>query len=294
MMATLVHPKQKSSLAKVVPSWLLKLVGISSLAITLFNLLLCWKKNNTPMKHKYVKSPPTRLSYAGSNNSLKRTTSSLADIQRNNYTRSPSPTSPIRSSSRTTNHLWKPRFIDNMLSLKKKKRMTISLKNTILWNPSQDVNSPNHAFHENAIQLLTQLCQRYEVYLLVHINHQEEKEQIDYLLKPTIQNQIIESSQIIYCQSEQEKYDLIQQQLVPSIHIEGGWELDDGEDMIRQLRSSIQQVVWVITRRRRTSFNQDNIKQKDKDILANNVELTDSILDTSLAREMGYFIDDQY
>ncbi|CAO3607947.1 unnamed protein product [Cunninghamella echinulata] len=297
MMATLIHSKQKISLSKVIPSWLLRIVGLSSLAIALMNiLLLCWRK--PAPKQKFIKSPPSpnQLSCIQTSG-LKRTTSSLADIQRNNYTRSPSPTSspsPLRSPSRLSNS-WTPKFIDNMLSLTKKKRMTISLKNTILWNPSQDVNSPNHAFHENAIQLLYQLCQRYDIYLLIHITSQEEQDQIDDLLQQSIiKNQMmlmLDRSRIIYCQTEQEKQDIIQHQLCPAIHIEGGWELDDGEDLIRQLRSSIQQVVWVITRRRRTSFNKENIKQKDQDILADNVELTDSILDTSFAHDIGFMLD---
>jgi hypothetical protein len=86
------------------------------------------------------------------------------------------------------------------------------------------------------------------------------------------------------------KVDLIQT-LGPAVHVEGGWEVDDGEEIVRQLRSSVQKLVWVITRRRRTSFNKENLKSKDQDLLVDSVELTDSLLDTSLAREAGFTMD---
>jgi hypothetical protein len=86
------------------------------------------------------------------------------------------------------------------------------------------------------------------------------------------------------------KVDLIQT-LSPAVHVEGGWEVDDGEEIVRQLRSSVQKLVWVITRRRRTSFNKENLKSKDQDLLVDSVELTDSLLDTSLAREAGFTMD---
>lgn len=86
---------------------------------------------------------------------------------------------------------------------------------------------------------------------------------------------------------------MVQSVLCPAVHVEGGCELNDGEDIIRGLQSSlvVDKIVWVMTRRRRASFNKDNIKPKDQDILADGLELTDSLLDSSLAREASFFID---
>ncbi|KAI8343216.1 hypothetical protein BC941DRAFT_448037 [Chlamydoabsidia padenii] len=185
---------------------------------------------------------------------------------------------------------WGARLVDNAIAavLKPKKKLTISLKNTILWNPSQDATVSNHAFHENALSLLTRLCQRYHVYLLIHTNNDNDRDQIQRLLAPV--ERFLDPSHFIYCQDEQQKIDLIQNVIRPAIHVEGGWELDDGEDIVRAL-SSVQKLVWVITRRRRTSFNEENIKPKDKDLVHEAVELTDSLLDSSLAQEAGFIID---
>lgn len=147
----------------------------------------------------------------------------------------------------------------------------------------------NHAFHENALALLTQLNQRYDLHLLIHTTTADH-DQIQRLLHPAV-TQRIDASRILYCQNEQHKLDLVQNVLRPAIHIEGGWELDDGEGIIRALQSHIPRLVWVITRRRRTSFTAENIKPKDKDLVHPAVELTDALLDSSLAREAGFLID---
>ncbi|KAI8333433.1 hypothetical protein BC941DRAFT_434697 [Chlamydoabsidia padenii] len=305
-MTALIHSNSKMT-SRLLPIWLLRMVGYSSLAITLINfvILLCRRSPPTRQTIKTT-SPFTIDSYQDEpvqQKSLRRTSSSLADIY---YDKSPpvsrsSPSPPYtRTLSPQQKHRWGSRLVDNVLAatsvLKKKKRLTISLKNTILWNPSQDVNVSNHAFHENAIPLLTRLCQRYEVFLLIHTNNEDDHHQIQRLLSPVIspttQPPLLDKSRLIYCQDEMAKVDLIKNVLCPTIHVEGGWELDDGEDIVRSLHSSsVSKLVWVITRRRRTSFNKENIKSQDQDLLLDTVELTDSLLDTSLAREAGITLD---
>ncbi|CAO3594694.1 unnamed protein product [Absidia cylindrospora] len=145
--------------------------------------------------------------------------------------------------------------------------------------------------------LLSRLCQRYEVYLLIHTNNEDDHEQIQRLITPIIgdassSTSLLDKSRVIYCQDELAKVDLVQNVLRPAIHVEGGWELDDGEDIVRGLHLSVSKLVWVITRRRRTSFNKENMKPEDHDLLFDSVELTDSLLDTSLAREVGFIIDE--
>ncbi|KAG0169812.1 hypothetical protein DFQ28_002866 [Apophysomyces sp. BC1034] len=168
--------------------------------------------------------------------------------------------------------------------------MTISLKNCILWNPSSDVNTPNHAFHENATVLLTRLCQIYDVYLIIHINSENERNEILGLLENASVLSQLDSRKILYCSTEKGKVHMIRH-IDPQIHVEGGWELDDGEDIVRTLRPHVQKLLWVITRRRRSSFNQSKLKDSDQGILGPNVELTDQFMDSSLAREVGFSMD---
>ncbi|KAF9961633.1 hypothetical protein BGZ72_002724 [Mortierella alpina] len=48
-----------------------------------------------------------------------------------------------------------------------RKVMTISLKNTILWNPSPDPTTPNYGFVEGAIPLLFHLAENYNLHLIL-------------------------------------------------------------------------------------------------------------------------------
>ncbi|KAI8089827.1 uncharacterized protein BX664DRAFT_261992 [Halteromyces radiatus] len=176
---------------------------------------------------------------------------------------------------------------NNRSNSKKRKRVTISLKNTILWNPSSDVAIPNYAFHEHGQTLLSQLIQHHEVYIIIHVTSEEEQEEMKKLLESL---EGLDLRKVLFCSTEEGKVHLIRH-LEPQLHIEGGWEYDDGEDMIRKLRPFVSKLIWVITKRRRSSFNQSTLKEDDQGILGSNVELTDHILDTSLARELGFILD---
>ncbi|KAG0021047.1 hypothetical protein BGZ82_011441 [Podila clonocystis] len=50
---------------------------------------------------------------------------------------------------------------------KNRKVMTISLKNTIVWNPSPDPTTPNYGFVEGAIPLLFHLAETYNLHLIL-------------------------------------------------------------------------------------------------------------------------------
>ncbi|KAI7886072.1 hypothetical protein K492DRAFT_217167 [Lichtheimia hyalospora FSU 10163] len=165
--------------------------------------------------------------------------------------------------------------------------MTLSLKNTVLWNPSSDVDTPNHAFQEKAVTMITRLAQLYDIYTIIHINSDEERDQIYELLTKAGLLDVLDNRKILQCSTEEGKIHMIRH-IEPHVHIEGGWELDDGEDIVRKLRPFVAKLVWVITRRRRSSFNQARLKESDQGILGPNVELTEKLLDTSFAREVGY------
>ncbi|KAI9315310.1 hypothetical protein BX666DRAFT_1961455 [Dichotomocladium elegans] len=170
--------------------------------------------------------------------------------------------------------------------------MTLSLKNTVLWNPSSDVDTPNHAFQEKAVTVVSRLAQIYDIYLIIHINSDDEREQIDKLLQKAGLMDVLDSRKILRCSTEEGKIHMIRH-IEPHVHIEGGWELDDGEDIVRKIRPFVNKVVWIITRRRRSSFNQARLKESDQGILGPNVELTEKLIETSLALEVGIEVADQ-
>ncbi|CAO3668109.1 unnamed protein product [Rhizopus stolonifer] len=110
---------------RLFPPWILRLIGITSLATAVISLAVYWLR----------KHPPRRK---------------VASNERN---------------IGWSNKLFKAR--------KYRKKMTISLKNTVLWNPSSDVNM--YAFQEDVIQLLTQLSYLYDIYIVVQVNSKMSK-----------------------------------------------------------------------------------------------------------------------
>ncbi|KAI8988763.1 hypothetical protein BDB01DRAFT_701263, partial [Pilobolus umbonatus] len=71
----------------------------------------------------------------------------------------------------------------------------------------------------------------------------------------------------------------------PHIHVEGGWEMDDGEDIVRKLKPFIHKIIWIISKRRRDSFKPQSIDEKDRDRIGINIEMSETLTDTSIARE---------
>ncbi|KAI8644896.1 hypothetical protein BD408DRAFT_383176 [Parasitella parasitica] len=190
-----------------------------------------------------------------------------------------SPTSSD-STSRSASPLgsWSTRLLDGVISnIRGKKKLTISLKNTILWNPSKDVNSPNHAFYENTVSLLIKLTQVYDIYVIIHMNSNEERHQIHQLLVNAnlLNPLVIDESKVLWCSSEQGKLHMVSH-ISPSIHVEGGWENDNGSNIIYNLQ--VERMIWV-------GHQQKNVPS---DITRNNIEMADKIICTSIAKQVGF------
>ncbi|KAG0746850.1 hypothetical protein G6F62_001617 [Rhizopus arrhizus] len=163
--------------------------------------------------------------------------------------------------------------------------MTISLKNTVLWNPSSDVSM--YAFHEKSLQLLERLSYLYEIYLIIHVNSEEERNHIQTLLENSQGNIFAKSGgcidyrKIIYCSEEEGKMHIIRH-IESSVHIEGGWEQDDGEEIVKKLKPFMNKIIWIITKARKDSLKHEETRGG----LGHNIELVEKLLDTSVAREV--------
>lgn len=108
---------------------------------------------------------------------------------------------------------------------------------------------------------------------MVQMSHELERHQIQQLLNNA--NLAIDSRKILYCSTEQGKLHLIKH-IQPSIHVEGGGELDDGQFIIDQLKSSnIEQRIWITS--------SDNHTTTDS-----NLQCVDNILKTSIAKQVGF------
>ncbi|KAL9538548.1 hypothetical protein MBANPS3_010848 [Mucor bainieri] len=249
--------------SKLLPSWLLKLIGITSLATAVISFAVYWFK----------KYPPRRK--IGANDDGSEATGSSSSSSSNNV-------------AENTADKWSNKLLKGLKSTvrKNRKRMTISLKNTVLWNPSPDVETPIYAFREHSIQLLTRLSYLYDIYVLVHVNSKEEQSNIEALLSnASVFSDLLDHRKVIYCSEEEGKIHIIRH-IEPSIHIEGGWEMDDGEEIVKKLKPFVHKIIWLMTKRRRDSFRPENIKQDDRSILGANVELSDSLINTSIAQEV--------
>ncbi|KAG1452112.1 hypothetical protein G6F46_002676 [Rhizopus delemar] len=166
---------------------------------------------------------------------------------------------------------WSTKLMEGVMSAAGiKRKMTISLKNTVLWNPSRDVNTPNHAFHENTIPLLVRWSSAFDIYVIAHTTTPQDKHQIETLLNNSNLFNFIDSRKVLYCSSEQGKLHLIKQ-IEPSVHIEGGWELEDGSDIVQRLEDT--RVIWILPNQKKRELYQHF-----------DMEITDHVLNTSLAR----------
>lgn len=141
---------------------------------------------------------------------------------------------------------------------------------TVLWNPSRDVNTPNHAFHENTIPLLVRWSSAFDIYVIAHTTTPQDKHQIETLLNNSNLFNFIDSRKVLYCSSEQGKLHLIKQ-IEPSVHIEGGWELEDGSDIVQRLEDT--RVIWILPNQKKRELYQHF-----------DMEITDHVLNTSVAR----------
>ncbi|CAO3642815.1 unnamed protein product [Mucor hiemalis] len=282
--------------------WLFKWIGYSSFAAAFFSMILYWYRKyqhqqnrqrhritttNDKKESRYEEedalhiNPKKKLQISTSG--LRRTSSgnlssasfsSYSDRRSSLITPPPSPLSQQSSTTMTRSispRSWSSRLMDGVMSATRmKKKMTISLKNTVLWNPSRDVNTPNHAFHENTVLLLNKLAQVYDIYVMIQMSNEMERHQIQQLLNNA--NLVMDSRKILYCSTEQGKLHLIKH-IQPSVHVEGGSELDDGQFIIDELKhSNIEQRIWITSNQSKDS----------------SLQCVDNILKTSIAKQVGF------
>lgn len=103
------------------------------------------------------------------------------------------------------------------------------------------------------------------------MNSEQERHQIHQLLNNA--NLLVDPRKILYCSTEQGKLHLIKH-IQPSIHIEGGWEMDDGRFIIEQLKNDVEQKIW--------------IKSTSEEEVGGNIQCVDNILKTCIAKQVGF------
>ncbi|KAI8883777.1 hypothetical protein K501DRAFT_218856 [Backusella circina FSU 941] len=141
--------------------------------------------------------------------------------------------------------------------------MTISLQNTALSKGS---------FHENTAELLMHLSLIYDIYIIIHVNTEEDSYPIQRLLMDEglfSSDAGLDSRKILFCQTEEGKIHIIRH-IEPFNHIEGGLENDDGEEIVDKLKPFVTKITWITQR----------------DVKKPHVDVAKSLLNTSVAREV--------
>lgn len=136
-----------------------------------------------------------------------------------------------------------------------------------------------YGFQEKSIQTLTRLSYLYDLYIIVQVNSDEEKGNIQQLLEnaSSVDGLLFDSvdkRKILYCSEEEGKIHIVRH-IEPFIHVEGGWEKDDGEEIVNKLKSFVSKIIWIMAKRR-----------LDLVIPMKNIELSDLLIETSIAQEV--------
>ncbi|CAG8513118.1 4498_t:CDS:2 [Acaulospora colombiana] len=129
-------------------------------------------------------------------------------------------------------------------STPKKKTMSISMKNVLLWNPSPDPEAPNHAFYENIIPFLNHLAQLYVIHLVCPVDSSQEREQILCLLRNAnlFSSNVIDERRVLFCETQEGKIHIIRH-LEANVHVEGG---TNGEETVEMVRGFVDKVIWLM------------------------------------------------
>lgn len=118
------------------------------------------------------------------------------------------------------------------------------LMQVLLWNPSPDPKTPNHAFFENIVPLLNLLSQSYDIHLICPVSSILEKEQILNLLRHAnlLNPGVIDERKVLFCETQEGKIHIIRH-IEANVHIEGGI---NAEDTVEMVRGFVGNVIWAV------------------------------------------------
>ncbi|EIE76556.1 hypothetical protein RO3G_01260 [Rhizopus delemar RA 99-880] len=115
------------------------------------------------------------------------------------------------------------------------------------------------------------------MYVMIHMNTDQDRNQIDQLMTSAHLFDTIDRRKVLYCSSEEGKVQLIHQ-IDPVVHVEGGWELDDGKKMMERL--SVDRVIWILANQKKRVYYEQCYEK---------IEISDHILNTSIAKSVGFY-----
>ncbi|KAF9899159.1 hypothetical protein BX616_003208 [Lobosporangium transversale] len=164
------------------------LVAYTTLACTLVSAgvyLYCQQQKNSASRRSSTDSNNT----SGARNGSSQDRNSRGSLDNGNRRNNSGQLDDERSSEAQSSSLSRLGSRIAKTVKRNRKVMTISLKNTIVWNPSPDPTTPNYGFVEGAVPLLFHLAENYNLHLILLCpsltqQHQNGKDRV-----PTIQEQ---------------------------------------------------------------------------------------------------------
>ncbi|KAJ3044002.1 hypothetical protein HDV00_003530 [Rhizophlyctis rosea] len=134
---------------------------------------------------------------------------------------------------------------------KEKVSITISMKNIILWNPSPDPQTPNHAFIEGALPFLLALVSSpyYIVHLIMVVSSDKEQQYIERLLqKSNLYTSGLDKRRVLFCETEEGKAHIVRS-ISPALH------MDNNDSVIRMVSPFVNVALRVRKRLRQSSIS---------------------------------------
>ncbi|KAJ3036930.1 hypothetical protein HK097_003671 [Rhizophlyctis rosea] len=110
---------------------------------------------------------------------------------------------------------------------KEKVPITISMKNIILWNPSPDPQTPNHAFIESTLPFLFSLVSspHYQVHLIMVVSSDKEQQHIERILHSSkLYSNGLDKGRVLFCETEEGKAHIVRS-ISSVIHVDNNDEV---------------------------------------------------------------------
>ncbi|TPX69051.1 hypothetical protein SpCBS45565_g02669 [Spizellomyces sp. 'palustris'] len=147
-----------------------------------------------------------------------------------------------RASSRSASRRGSTTVVDVAKRILKGRRvMTISMKNIVVWNPSPDPTTPNHAFRESALPFLHSLVSNpsNQVHLIMVVTSDQEEAQVRTLLHSSgLYTAGLDPRRVVFCSTEEGKAHIVR-------HIEPHVHVDSCDDVIKRLAPFVGRIIRV-------------------------------------------------
>ncbi|ORZ24983.1 hypothetical protein BCR41DRAFT_333587 [Lobosporangium transversale] len=246
------------------------LVAYTTLACTLVSAgvyLYCQQQKNSASRRSSTDSNNT----SGARNGSSQDRNSRGSLDNGNRRNNSGQLDDERSSEAQSSSLSRLGSRIAKTVKRNRKVMTISLKNTIVWNPSPDPTTPNYGFVEGAVPLLFHLAENYNLHLILLCpsltqQHQNGKDR----------SKLIDPRQVLICETEEGVGHVVR-------HLESQVHVEALQSVLEMVQGVVPKVVFV-QKRPGHSRASSIAKNGQEGVEAGNGQVNDDIMTRSHVR----------